>query len=190
MPAVNAPSRSEERLPMLPSDEVHTPRNQSVGFKAMEVAGDIAHSRECPEINHNYRVANSKAQKYMRSLWVARPLAVAAHDSDLLRLYSLARVLHLERDIFDQEGPDFVAETVGVEMSLQRYQHITLRHQPSRESSTLNVKRAFTFSANTSVMLRSKFAKIFIANWGSIRRSLIRSSRVSVSAMPMLECTH
>lgn len=49
---------------------------------------------------------------------VSRLLAVTAHDLDFVGYHSLARILHLESDIFYQEGPDLVAETVGVEMTL------------------------------------------------------------------------
>lgn len=55
----------------------------------------------------------------------ARPLAVAAHDLDLVRLHSLARILHLEGDILDQKGPDLVAETVSIEMALCSESHIS-----------------------------------------------------------------
>jgi len=53
-------------------------------------------------------------------LRVARSLAVAAHDLDLIRLDCLARVLHLECNILDQESPDLVAEAVSIEMTLER----------------------------------------------------------------------
>jgi hypothetical protein len=55
----------------------------------------------------------------------ARPLAVTAHDLDLVRLHSLARILHLEGDILDQKGPDLVAETVSIEMALCSESHIS-----------------------------------------------------------------
>ena len=51
-------------------------------------------------------------------LRVAGSLAVAAHDLDLIRMDCLARVLHLECNILDQEGPDLIAEAVGIEMTL------------------------------------------------------------------------
>lgn len=51
---------------------------------------------------------------------------------------------------------------------------------------TLNVSLARTFSARTSVITRSKVERIFIASWGSIRPSLIRSSSVSVRERPRL----
>lgn len=50
--------------------------------------------------------------------WVSRLLAVAAHDPDLIRLYCLTGVLHLKSDVLDQECPDFVAETVGIQVAL------------------------------------------------------------------------
>ena len=121
-------------------------------------------------------------------LRISRPFAVAAHDLDLVRLHRLTRVLHLESDVLYQEGPDLVAETVRIKMTLCPVSLATsLPLIPHQGPYTLNVNLAFTLSANTSVMLRSKFARIFIASWGSMRRSLIKSSRVSVSAMPMLK---
>jgi hypothetical protein len=118
-------------------------------------------------------------------LRISRPFAVTAHDLHLVRLHRLTRVLHLESDVLYQEGPDLVAETVGIKMTLCPVSIAT--SLPHQGPYTLNVNLAFTLSANTSVMLRSKFARIFIASWGSMRRSLIKSSRVSVSAMPMLK---
>lgn len=51
---------------------------------------------------------------------------------------------------------------------------------------TLKVSRDLTLSCSTSAMARSKLARIFMASWGSMRVSVIRSSRVSVSVAPML----
>lgn len=51
---------------------------------------------------------------------------------------------------------------------------------------TLNVRRALTFSCKTSAIARSKFARIFMASCGSMRWSVIRSSRVSVRVAPRL----
>lgn len=51
---------------------------------------------------------------------------------------------------------------------------------------TLNVKRVLTFSASPSATALSKLIRIFIASWGSIRRSVIRLSSVSVRAPPRL----
>lgn len=49
---------------------------------------------------------------------ISRLLAVAADDPDLLALHSLTRILHLERNILDQESPNLVAEPVGIQMTL------------------------------------------------------------------------
>lgn len=46
--------------------------------------------------------------------------SVAAHDFDLLRL-NVVLVIELEVDILDQERPDFVTESIGVEMTLQKH---------------------------------------------------------------------
>ena len=51
------------------------------------------------------------------SLLLAGPLGVAADDLDLVRL-DITRVVKLEVDILDQERPNLVAETVGIEMTL------------------------------------------------------------------------
>jgi hypothetical protein len=45
-----------------------------------------------------------------------RFLRSTAHYLDLVRLHCC--VLHLECYVFDEEGPDFVAEAVGVEVAL------------------------------------------------------------------------
>ena len=44
-------------------------------------------------------------------------LALAGDDLDSLSL-DIVRVIQLELDVLDNEGPDLVAEAVGVEMSL------------------------------------------------------------------------
>lgn len=44
-------------------------------------------------------------------------LGAAADDLDLVGVDG--GVLHLEGDVLDQEGPDLVAEAVGVEVSLR-----------------------------------------------------------------------
>ena len=41
-------------------------------------------------------------------------LSVAANDLDLVRSHGLRAVLHLERNVLDQKGPDFVAKAVCV----------------------------------------------------------------------------
>jgi hypothetical protein len=52
-------------------------------------------------------------------LRVAWSPAVAAHDLNLIGRHCL-RILHLEGYILDEESPDFIAETVCVEMTLIR----------------------------------------------------------------------
>ena len=44
-------------------------------------------------------------------------LALASDDLDSLGL-DIVRVIQLELDVLDNEGPDLVAEAVGIEMSL------------------------------------------------------------------------
>lgn len=51
------------------------------------------------------------------SLCLARSLCVAAHDFDSIGLHSVL-VVELEADIFDKEGPDFIAEPIGVQVTL------------------------------------------------------------------------
>jgi hypothetical protein len=55
-----------------------------------------------------------------------------------------------------------------------------------KDMLTLNVSRALTFSASTSAITLSKLFRIFMASWGSMRPSLMRSSTVSMSASPIL----
>ena len=62
-----------------------------------------------------------KQDMYVDLLGVARPLAVAAHDLNLIRVDRLARVLHLECNILNQESPDLVTEAVCIEMALYQY---------------------------------------------------------------------
>ena len=51
------------------------------------------------------------------SLLLPRLLRITAHDLDLLRR-DIVLVVELEIDIFDEERPDFVAEAVGIQMTL------------------------------------------------------------------------
>jgi len=44
-------------------------------------------------------------------------LCIAAHDLDLLGL-DITLIVELEVDILDEERPDFVAEAVGIQMTL------------------------------------------------------------------------
>lgn len=57
-------------------------------------------------------------QDSIRSRSLAGLLGIAANNLDLVRRHGLTSTIHLERDILDQEGPYFVAESVGVEASL------------------------------------------------------------------------
>ena len=74
-----------------------------------------------------YIKALSKSQKmkatmcpYRTSLGLSRSLAVAADDLDLV-CHNLLCILHLERNVFDQECPYLVAEAVGIKMTLLGY---------------------------------------------------------------------
>jgi len=49
----------------------------------------------------------------------ARFLGVARHDLDFISVDKLS-ILQLESNVFDKEGPDFVTESICVEMSLLR----------------------------------------------------------------------
>ena len=62
--------------------------------------------------------ARESGASLRRLLRVAWSLAIAAHDLNLICLHRLTRVLHLERNVLDQECPYLVAETVGIEMAL------------------------------------------------------------------------
>lgn len=143
------------------------------------------------------------ARRSSSLLTLARTLRVAADDLDLVRVDDVAAVVELELYVLDEEGPDLVAETVGIERALYTHTKSSLsacslyRPEsmpnsvgrvwiPPETALTLNVSRDLTFSCSTSAMARSKFARIFIASWGSMRVSVMRSSRVSVSVAPML----
>lgn len=128
-------------------------------------------------------------------------LAVAADDLHLV-CCDRRLVVQFEGHVLDEESPDFVAESVGIKVTLRsgntslvsisrskapRAGHLnSTRGYPQAAQHTLNVSLARTLSARTSVTTRSKVERIFIANCGSIRPSLIRSSRVSVSDRPRL----
>lgn len=136
----------------------------------------------------------------IRSSRLSGPLAVAAHDLDLVRADGLL-VIQFEIDILDQESPNFVTESICVKVTLltdNTYDQRPLFHLRSatgnvprlakhkRAWHTLKFNRVRTLSARTSVIIRSKVERIFMASWGSIRPSLIRSSRVSVKDRPRL----
>jgi hypothetical protein len=56
------------------------------------------------------------------ALYFARALCVAADNLDTVGM-DLVRVVELEVDVFDNEGPDVVTETVGIEVALQTTWH-------------------------------------------------------------------
>lgn len=51
-------------------------------------------------------------------LALARLLGVAAYDLDLVRRDGVAAAVHLKGDVLDQEGPNLVAEPIGIEAAL------------------------------------------------------------------------
>lgn len=51
------------------------------------------------------------------SLCLPRSLCVAAHDFDSIGLNSVL-IVELEAYIFDKKGPDFIAESIGVQVTL------------------------------------------------------------------------
>ena len=51
------------------------------------------------------------------ALLLPRLLRIAAHDLDLLSR-DIVLIVKLKIDIFDEKGPDFVAEAVGIQMTL------------------------------------------------------------------------
>ena len=51
-------------------------------------------------------------------LRIAWSFAVAANNLDLVGYHSLAGILHFEGDIFDEECPDLIAESVGIQVAL------------------------------------------------------------------------
>ncbi len=60
----------------------------------------------------------SPGQTANPSLRLPRPLGVAADDLDLVSLYG-ALVVQFEVDVLDQERPNFIAEAVGIQMTLE-----------------------------------------------------------------------
>lgn len=51
---------------------------------------------------------------------LTRPLCIAAHNFDFLGL-DIALVIKLEVDILNEESPDFVAESISIQVALQTY---------------------------------------------------------------------
>lgn len=128
-------------------------------------------------------------------------LGLAGDDLDTLRIDLNGIVLQFKVNILDYEGPDFVAKAISVEVALQTKHTVSsfvipLRPHPPFIIRALDIPRilrrtlklilAFTFSPSTAAIFSSKCCIMRIANWGSRRRLLIRSSRVSASEFPIL----
>jgi len=64
-----------------------------------------------------YGPAAQKPSGIHSSLWVTRPLRIAAHNLNFLGL-NIALVIQPEVDILDQECPDLVAESIGIQVAL------------------------------------------------------------------------
>jgi hypothetical protein len=118
-----------------------------------------------------------------QGLCFAGALRVAAHDLDTVGV-DLAVVVELEVDFLDDEGPDVVAEAVGIEVALGR--RVSGCGDKALGAPTLKVRRALTLSASTSATALSKFARMRMASCGSMRRSVMSVSSVSVRAPPTL----
>lgn len=118
-------------------------------------------------------------------------LCITADNLDSVGV-DLVRIVELEVDVLDYKRPHIVAEPVGIEVALREPGSVcsclnaSFELRQSRHEPTLNVSLALTLSASTSATALSKFARIFIASWGSMRRSVIRLSSVSVRAPPRL----
>ena len=103
------------------------------------------------------------------NLGLSRSLRIAAHDFDLL---SMDRVLvvKLEVDVFNQKSPYFIAEPVGIQMTLSaKHYQLQLQRSEPMCTHTLKFRRALTLSARTSVTHLSKLAMTFMASCGSMR---------------------
>lgn len=122
----------------------------------------------------------------MGCLSLTGTFGVATDDLDAVGM-DVGSIVKFEVDVLDDKSPDVVAEAVRVEMALGT----KVSSKPllaARMLFTLNVRRALTLSARTSATALSKLARIFMASWGSIRRSVMRVSRVSVREPPTLCC--
>lgn len=64
-------------------------------------------------------MSDSHAVSLKRGVLVlAGPLGAAGHDLDPVRDHSLSAILHLERDVFNEESPHLITETVRIERAL------------------------------------------------------------------------
>lgn len=121
-------------------------------------------------------------------LGLARAFGVTADNLDLISLHSVGAVVHLKRDVLNEESPHFVTESIRIEAALFARWLVSKLGSLVRwgASFTLNCRRLRTFFCSASVMAWSKLLRIFMASCGLMRESLMRSSSVSVSARPML----
>jgi hypothetical protein len=68
----------------------------------------------------SYPVVRIVAKNRPNLSWAfARLLSVTADDLDPISGHSVVSVIHLERDVLDQECPDLVTEPICVEAALQ-----------------------------------------------------------------------
>jgi len=123
----------------------------------------------------------------LHSFLLLQRLGLARHNFDLVCIYGVGAV-ELEFDVLNDKGPYFIAEAICIEVALHSEQNLSIAINAcfSWRRQTLKVILDFTRSPNTDAMLWSKLDMMRMANCGSIRRLLIRSSRVSARARPIL----
>jgi len=78
-------------------------------------------------------------------------LRIAAHDLDLLGL-DVTLIVELEVHILNKERPNFIAEAIGIQMTLHGLLSATSPQPDALPFITLKFMRALTLSPNTSVM--------------------------------------
>lgn len=113
-------------------------------------------------------------------------LRLTSHNFDLFCVYVGA--FEFEFDVLDYKGPHFIAEAVCIEVALQQKYTVSFMIDECSLLWRQTLKDIFDFtrSPRTDAMLWSKLDMMRMANCGSIRRLLIRSSRVSARARPIL----
>lgn len=88
------------------------------GYKPKRIALPV--KRLCDRRTKRRKRQNASNLIHHRmDLCLSGSLAVTAHDLHFLRRNSCL-VVQLEVDILDQEGPNFVAESISIEVTLQR----------------------------------------------------------------------
>jgi hypothetical protein len=75
---------------------------------AMETPKYIRRAHSFPQSPYRHR----HRLRLQRLCW--RGLCIAANDLNLVRRDRLAIVVHLERNVLDEEGPNLVAEPIGI----------------------------------------------------------------------------